>query len=119
MPPSPLMAFANKPSTRITSSSEYRSIYDAGRKLVGKYYVMFYRPAAREKPRYGITVSSKVGGAVVRNRVKRRTREAVRSVLGSRSLPADIVLVALGRIVDAPYDGLVGDIKGLLLRVKL
>jgi ribonuclease P protein component len=43
--------------------------------------------------RVGITVSSRVGGAVVRNRVKRRLREAIRHEMAG--LPAvDLVLVA-------------------------
>jgi ribonuclease P protein component len=55
--------------------------------------------------RVGITVSSKVGGAVVRNRVKRRIREAVRHELAS--LPAvDLVLVARSSAVDASTDDL-------------
>jgi ribonuclease P protein component len=55
-------------------------------------------PAGRA--RVGITVSSKVGGAVVRNRVKRKIREAIRQELGT--LPAvDLVLVARASAVDA------------------
>ena len=67
------------------------------------------RPAAAtaERPeivpalaRVGLTVSSKVGGAVVRNRVKRALREAVRREL--HTLPCvDLVLVARASSVDA------------------
>ncbi len=103
---------------RITRSSEYRSMYEGGTKLAGKYYVMFFRRHAGGSGRAGITVSGKVGGAVVRNRAKRRTREALRKVLATRRLEADIVLVALKRITDAPFDGLVKDIEGLLSRIK-
>jgi ribonuclease P protein component len=47
----------------------------------------------RTLARVGITVSSKVGGAVVRNRVKRKLREAIRHEIAG--LPAvDLVLVA-------------------------
>jgi ribonuclease P protein component len=50
--------------------------------------------------RVGLTVSSRVGGAVVRNRVKRRLREAVRRELGV--LPAvDLVVVARASAADA------------------
>lgn len=50
--------------------------------------------------RVGLAVSSKVGDAVVRNRVKRRLREAVRHELSS--LPAvDLVIVARGSSVKA------------------
>jgi ribonuclease P protein component len=52
------------------------------------------------RARVGITVSSKVGGAVVRNRVKRRIREAVREELAL--LPAvELVLVARASAVDS------------------
>jgi ribonuclease P protein component len=55
--------------------------------------------------RVGITVSSKVGNAVVRNRVKRRIREAVRREIGS--LPAiDLVLVARAGACAAGVDEL-------------
>lgn len=103
----------------ITRSSEYRSLYEGGTKLAGRYYVMFFRPAEGPSARIGITVSGKVGGAVVRNRAKRRTRAAVKLVLASRSPGADIVLVALARIVDAPFEGLVGDIAGLFSRIRI
>ena len=52
------------------------------------------------RARVGITVSSKVGGAVVRNRVKRRLREAIRHEIAT--LPAvDLVLVARASAVRA------------------
>jgi ribonuclease P protein component len=50
--------------------------------------------------RVGLTVSSKVGGAVVRNRVKRRLREAVRHELAGLP-PVDLVVVARPSAVDA------------------
>jgi ribonuclease P protein component len=55
------------------------------------------------RARVGITVSSKVGEAVVRNRVKRKLREAIRHELGA--LPAvDLVLVARASSVDASVE---------------
>ena len=65
-------------------------------------------------PRVGLTVSSKVGGAVVRNRVKRRLREAVRHELAS--LPAvDLVVVARASAVNAS----VGDFRAWLRKACL
>ena len=53
--------------------------------------------------RVGLTVSSKVGGAVTRNRIRRRLREAVRLELAG--LPAvDLVLVARSSSVRATVE---------------
>ncbi len=58
--------------------------------------------------RVGITVSKKLGKAVVRNRVRRRLREIYR-LHESCFLPGwDIVVVARGRAVDAPFPKLTG-----------
>ena len=58
------------------------------------------------KNRVGITVSKKLGKAVVRNRVRRRLREVYR-LHESRFLPGwDIVVVARGRAVDADFSDL-------------
>jgi ribonuclease P protein component len=53
--------------------------------------------------RVGLTVSSKVGGAVTRNRIKRRLREAVRLELAALP-PVDLVLVARSSAAAASVD---------------
>ena len=74
-----------------------------------------YRP--REgSPRVGLTVSTKVGTAVVRNRVKRRLREAVRHELAG--LPAvDLVLVARDSARDASVTALRAWLRKSTLRI--
>src|SRR5260370_7283460 len=54
--------------------------------------------------RVGLTVSSQVGGAVVRNRVKRRLREAVRRGLSALP-PVDLVIVARSSAGNARGEG--------------
>jgi ribonuclease P protein component len=67
--------------------------------------------------RVGITVSSKVGGAVVRNRVKRRLREAVRHELPG--LPAvDLVIVARASAVEAEVPQLRAWIRRAAERIR-
>lgn len=60
-------------------------------------------PAAQAHSRVGLTVSTKVGNAVVRNRVRRRLRELVRK--GRAGLPQkiDLVLVAKSAAAKAGY----------------
>jgi ribonuclease P protein component len=66
--------------------------------------------------RVGLVVSAKVGGAVQRNRVKRRLREAVRHEL-HRFPAVDVVLVARGSATAATLDELRGWVRRLAARV--
>ena len=70
------------------------------------YLVLYARKNRLEENRVGVTVSKKLGKAVVRNRVRRRLREIYR-LHESRFLPGwDIVVVARGRAVDASFSDL-------------
>lgn len=59
-------------------------------------FVLLTRPNDGRGVRYGITVTKKVGNAVVRNRIKRRFRELLRAALPSQGL-ADHDHVLIGR----------------------
>ena len=59
-------------------------------------FVLLARPNGGEGVRYGITVTKKIGNAVVRNRMKRRFRELLRETLPASGLP-DHDYVMIGR----------------------
>ena len=66
----------------------------------------------------GYTASRKVGGAVERNRAKRRLREAARRLLPGLGLPGvDYVLVARPATVEADWAGLLDDLQNALIRL--
>ena len=70
------------------------------------YLVLYARKNRLGQNRVGITVSKKLGNAVVRNRTRRRLREVYR-LNESRFQPGwDLVVVARGRAVDAGFDRL-------------
>jgi ribonuclease P protein component len=69
------------PSSRILRSADYRTVYDKGIRVSGPLFAAFClaRDAERESgARLGLTTPRALGGAVVRNRIKRRFREAFR-----------------------------------------
>ncbi len=63
---------------RIVRGSDFRSMYSEGRRIQTQWFVLFSRQNGLGHHRLGITVSRKVGNAVVRNRVKRLFREVFR-----------------------------------------
>ena len=63
---------------RIVRYSDYQTLYKTGGKIHSPYFVLFSRVNTLGHCRLGITASRKVGGAVVRNRVKRLFREIFR-----------------------------------------
>ena len=70
------------------------------------YLVLYARRNRSAQNRVGLTVSKKLGCAVVRNRVRRRLREVYR-LNESRFAPGwDIVIVARSRCVNADFDKL-------------
>ncbi len=68
--------------------------------------------------RVGFTATRRVGGAVVRNRAKRRLREAARQLLPQLARPGcDYVLIARGGTVSRPWPRLLDDVKSALIRL--
>jgi len=66
----------------------------------------------------GLTATKKLGGAVVRNRARRRLREAARQLLPKHGLPGvDYVLVARQAAPDAPWAALLDDLQNALIRL--
>ena len=86
----------------------FRRLYQKGKSAANKYLVIYCRRNGSPENRIGYTVSSKLGHAVVRNRVRRRLREIYR-LHESQFRPGwDLVVVARSRAVDAPYKKLEG-----------
>jgi ribonuclease P protein component len=66
----------------------------------------------------GFTATRKIGGAVVRNRAKRRLREAARLLLPAHGRPGhDYVFIARQGAADRPWERLLDDVKSALIRL--
>ena len=68
--------------------------------------------------RVGFTATKRIGGAVVRNRAKRRLREAVRRILPQvGQAGTDYVIIARGGAPTRPWERLLDDVKSALIRL--
>ena len=97
-----------KRTMTVKENYEFRRIYAKGRSGVSPYLVVYVRPNRRGRNRLGVTVSTKLGHAVVRNRVRRRLREIYRLHEEGFTRGYDIVVVARSAAMQASYRQLEG-----------
>ncbi|HEY0394006.1 MAG TPA: ribonuclease P protein component [Candidatus Elarobacter sp.] len=84
-----------------------------GKRYAGTYLTCFVADG-RRRTRVGITVSNAVGGAVVRNRLRRRIKAILdRSALGAPPW-RDIVLIARPGAGELPFAALAGEVTRVL-----
>ena len=78
-------------------------MYTKAKSEVNPYVVVYVRKNRSEENRLGYTVSTKLGHAVVRNRIRRQLREIVRTNAERCAKGRDIVIVARSRCVNGDY----------------
>jgi ribonuclease P protein component len=104
-------------ANRITSADDYRVIVRRGAKVVGAHTVSYLR--ARESgsaARFGFIVSKKVGGAVQRNRIRRRLKAACHEALSAGVEGVDLVVRALPTAASADWPALRSDVFGAVAK---
>jgi ribonuclease P protein component len=106
-------------SRRLLKHADFQRVYQTGRRqFTGNMTVFFLRrqAAPEESSRVGLTVGKVLGGAVERNRIKRRMREAVRLSHAACDGPIDIVFNPRKSVLTLPFTELVNEVaRGLRL----
>lgn len=83
------------------------------------YLAVYYRRNKTEVNRLGLTVGTRVGKAVMRNRIRRLIRESYRLREGKLKKGYDIVVVARTRAAGAPYEKIDAALGALLKKAGL
>jgi len=81
-------------SAKLLKHSDFQHVYKNGKRHFSGLLTAFYAfrgPSEPGGPRVGVTVSRALGGAVQRNRIKRRMREAMRFHLAELTASVDLV----------------------------
>ena len=81
-------------TTSLKRNHEFKRLYNKGKSAASQCVVVYCRRNGRAENRLGVTVSTKLGGAVQRNRVRRRLKEIYRLNEADLACGYDIVIVA-------------------------
>jgi len=104
---------------RVGARRDFREAYENGAKQHGRFVVVFARPRPVGGLRLGITATRKTGGAVLRNRARRRVREIFRRWRAvAPDVAVDLIVNVSARATRAPFAALQAEVAGLLARAS-
>lgn len=111
---------AGKKLQPLRSSQQFRAVYDRGARMHSHLFSLFILETTGQEARIGITVTRKIGSAVVRNRCKRRLREVARrsTVPLSAGSGCDIVINAKAAMIKADLNEMVTAFSQTLSRYR-
>jgi len=99
---------------RLVRRGEFDAVYRAGKRRSSSHFTVFFRANESPQSRFGVSIKKALGGAVVRNRIRRRLREIVRCHRAEIPTGWDIVIHPKSAVAKAPFDALTTDLLRLL-----
>ena len=93
---------------------DFDAVYRAGKRRSSSHFTVFFRANQLPVSRFGFSIKKALGGAVVRNRIRRRIREIVRC--HRMEIPAgwDILIHPKSSVAKAEFAGLTADLVRLM-----
>jgi ribonuclease P protein component len=104
---------------RLVRRADFDGVYREGRKRTSREFAVFLRANGLAISRFGWSIKKALGGAVRRNRIRRRVREIVRLHRHEIAAGWDIVIHPRGSVATADFPALAGDLLRLLPRGKM
>ena len=100
--------------TRLVRRGEFDAVYRTGKRRSSSHFTVFFRANQMPQSRFGFSIKKALGGAVVRNRMRRRMREIVRC--HRQEIPAgwDIVIHPKSKVARTEFVQLTQELLGLM-----
>ena len=108
-----------KTTSSLKRNNEFRRLYNKGKNAASKYVAVYCRKNGRAANRLGVTVSTKLGGAVQRNRIRRRLKEIYRLNETNLSVGYDVVIVARQASRQAEFKELESSVRYLFNKLGI
>jgi ribonuclease P protein component len=110
----PAQGFAFPREMRLVHKGDFDRVYQAGKRFSSSHFTVFVRRNELALNRFGFSIKKALGGAVVRNRMRRRLREMVRCHKQEISAGWDIVIHPKSSVAKSPIETLAQDLVRLL-----
>ncbi|TCS95482.1 ribonuclease P protein component [Hazenella coriacea] len=105
---------------RLKRRNDFRRVFRAGNSSANRQFVVYVSSRSDDgPPRIGISVSKKVGKAVVRNRIKRTVKEITRHWVPQLKPKTDIVIIARNPVAQMDYHQMESSLRHVFSRAKL
>ncbi|MCY4109470.1 MAG: ribonuclease P protein component [Chloroflexi bacterium] len=101
---------------RLRKGRDFRRVRAVRNVSYFKPMIVYQSPGVEGESRLGVVAGSRLGGAVVRNRAKRRIRSAWRLEIGASAEPRDMVIVARSPATKVPHAALRSAIQRAIRR---
>ncbi len=101
---------------RLNRSGDIQRVRRTGKSYAHPLLVLVAARSDAPLKRVAVTAGLRVGGAVQRNRARRRIREAARPLVAGMPAGWDLLLIARSGAVSAPYAELAGAVRALFQR---
>ena len=118
-PDGSILRYTFPKSYRLRTTEEFKRVYEAGQKQVGRHMVVWTLPNEFNYFRAGVVASKRVGNAVKRTRAKRRIRELIRMHQYQLQPGRDFVLVSRYTVPAVAWEELVKDFQHVCERANL
>lgn len=106
-----------KKQYRLRKNNDFKRVYEGKYSIPAGTLVLYVLKTQRKgPPRIGISVSKRVGNSVVRNRARRRLREAMRPYLELLPCGMDLIIIGRVRIAEASFSQIKKDLSRVLSR---
>ena len=106
-------------TTSLKKNHEFKRLYNKGKSAASQCVAIYCRRNGKPENRLGVTVSTKLGGAVQRNRIRRRLKEIYRLNEEKLSKGYDVVIVARMRSRYTGYRELESSVLALFSKLNL
>ena len=107
-----------KTKFRLKKRKEFAYVYKKGNKINSNDISMYFVKSKFKFPRFGLTVSNKVGNAVTRNKIKRRLRAILHNYIDKITYK-NIIIVAHPGIVNLTFEEISNQIEKIFIKGKI